>query len=352
MPEDIPNMKDSWFFDKNFNGLEDEVFDDVLQFFDFPLEDVETNPAEEDWSALGEPCFDVFPEPPVGLCAKPKIENPQLGNGFSAPNSLGSMLSILFTHSRLYAPKIRTFHGFHNKGRRKCNEISPMIKVPRTAGPAYGKTLPNNGSFFEKKVVLQYSPVSVFEGSSASSGENSSFDLPVIPVKRPRSKRRRPSSSNPVFSLSFIANPSAFQKYLKTPASDSDLNRVKKQRKKDDSVLSGDAETKRSSSQESAIIRKCTHCEVTKTPQWREGPKGPKTLCNACGVRYRSGRLYPEYRPANSPTYVESVHSNCHKKVLEMRGVVVKEGVRGRSMLASSTLSGNSVGQQHSHGSY
>ncbi|XP_045805677.1 GATA transcription factor 11-like [Trifolium pratense] len=318
MPEDIPNMKDSWFFDKNFNGLEDEVFDDVLQFFDFPLEDVETNPAEEDWSALGEPCFDVFPEPPVGLCAKPKIENPQLGNGFSAP----------------------------------CNEISPMIKVPRTAGPAYGKTLPNNGSFFEKKVVLQYSPVSVFEGSSASSGENSSFDLPVIPVKRPRSKRRRPSSSNPVFSLSFIANPSAFQKYLKTPASDSDLNRVKKQRKKDDSVLSGDAETKRSSSQESAIIRKCTHCEVTKTPQWREGPKGPKTLCNACGVRYRSGRLYPEYRPANSPTYVESVHSNCHKKVLEMRGVVVKEGVRGRSMLASSTLSGNSVGQQHSHGSY
>ncbi|CAJ2660699.1 unnamed protein product [Trifolium pratense] len=323
MPEDIPNMKDSWFFDKNFNGLEDEVFDDVLQFFDFPLEDVETNPAEEDWSALGEPCFDVFPEAPVGLCAKPKIENPQLGNGFSAPVSIIS-----------------------------CNEISPMIKVPRTAGPAYGKTLPNNGSFFEKKVVLQYSPVSVFEGSSASSGENSSFDLPVIPVKRPRSKRRRPSSSNPVFSLSFIANPSAFQKYLKTPASDSDLNRVKKQRKKDDSVLSGDAETKRSSSQESAIIRKCTHCEVTKTPQWREGPKGPKTLCNACGVRYRSGRLYPEYRPANSPTYVESVHSNCHKKVLEMRGVVVKEGVRGRSMLASSTLSGNSVGQQHSHGSY
>ncbi|MCI21676.1 GATA transcription factor 11-like [Trifolium medium] len=68
----------------------------------------------------------------------------------------------------------------------------------------------------------------------------------------------------------------------------------------------------------------------------------------------RSGRLYPEYRPANSPTYVESVHSNCHKKVLEMRGVVVKEGVRGRStsMLASSNLSGNSVGQQRSHGSY
>lgn len=33
--------------------------------------------------------------------------------------------------------------------------------------------------------------------------------------------------------------------------------------------------------------RTCTHCGTTKTPQWREGPAGPKTLCNACGIRYR-----------------------------------------------------------------
>jgi hypothetical protein len=87
-------MKDSWFFDKNFNGLSDEVFDDVLQFFDFPLEDVEANPAEEDWSALGEPCFDAFSVAPAGLCAKPKIENPQLGNGFSAPVSVISVIML------------------------------------------------------------------------------------------------------------------------------------------------------------------------------------------------------------------------------------------------------------------
>lgn len=29
----------------------------------------------------------------------------------------------------------------------------------------------------------------------------------------------------------------------------------------------------------------CTKCGATKTPQWREGPYGPKTLCNACGVK-------------------------------------------------------------------
>ncbi|XP_059447996.1 GATA transcription factor 1 [Corylus avellana] len=67
------------------------------------------------------------------------------------------------------------------------------------------------------------------------------------------------------------------------------------------------------------IGRKCQHCGAEKTPQWRAGPAGPKTLCNACGVRYKSGRLVPEYRPASSPTYSAEEHSNSHRKILEMR---------------------------------
>jgi len=62
--------------------------------------------------------------------------------------------------------------------------------------------------------------------------------------------------------------------------------------------------------------RKCSHCESTDTPQWRTGPLGPKSLCNACGVRYKSGRLFPEYRPAKSPTYDVKKHSNLHKERL------------------------------------
>ncbi|CAO1944993.1 unnamed protein product, partial [Urochloa humidicola] len=69
----------------------------------------------------------------------------------------------------------------------------------------------------------------------------------------------------------------------------------------------------------SAEGRRCLHCETDKTPQWRTGPMGPKTLCNACGVRYKSGRLVPEYRPAASPTFVMSKHSNSHRKVMELR---------------------------------
>ncbi|XP_019419643.1 PREDICTED: GATA transcription factor 15-like [Lupinus angustifolius] len=36
--------------------------------------------------------------------------------------------------------------------------------------------------------------------------------------------------------------------------------------------------------------KSCTHCKTTKTPLWRAGPAGPKTLCNACGIRYRKKR--------------------------------------------------------------
>ncbi|KAG6749327.1 hypothetical protein POTOM_046371 [Populus tomentosa] len=70
---------------------------------------------------------------------------------------------------------------------------------------------------------------------------------------------------------------------------------------------------------EEGTVRRCTHCASEKTPQWRTGPLGPKTLCNACGVRYKSGRLVPEYRPAASPTFVLTRHSNSHRKVLELR---------------------------------
>uniref|UniRef100_A0A7N0SZ30 GATA transcription factor n=1 Tax=Kalanchoe fedtschenkoi TaxID=63787 RepID=A0A7N0SZ30_KALFE len=73
------------------------------------------------------------------------------------------------------------------------------------------------------------------------------------------------------------------------------------------------------SSSSSSGVRRCSHCASEKTPQWRTGPMGPKTLCNACGVRYKSGRLVPEYRPAASPTFVLTQHSNSHRKVMELR---------------------------------
>ena len=233
----------------------------------------------------------------------------------------------------------------------QCNEISPL-KV-ETVGPTFGKFIPSHNVTLVGKDSHQsqtYSPVSVFESSSSSSGENS-WELPVITGKRARSKRQRITSFNRLLLLPFIPTTAGLQKsQRRAAASESDfevdlsgklLNKGKrKQRKKDLSLLSG-TEMKRSSSQESSAPRKCMHCEVTKTPQWREGPMGPKTLCNACGVRYRSGRLFPEYRPAASPTFVASVHSNCHKKVIEMRNRAIQETCTDSVLTPSSDFLGN-----------
>ncbi|WOK99858.1 protein CYTOKININ-RESPONSIVE GATA TRANSCRIPTION FACTOR 1 [Canna indica] len=38
------------------------------------------------------------------------------------------------------------------------------------------------------------------------------------------------------------------------------------------------------------VIRVCSNCSTTKTPLWRSGPQGPKSLCNACGIRQRKER--------------------------------------------------------------
>lgn len=38
---------------------------------------------------------------------------------------------------------------------------------------------------------------------------------------------------------------------------------------------------------EMLLARRCANCDTTSTPLWRNGPRGPKSLCNACGIRYK-----------------------------------------------------------------
>ncbi|GLJ18209.1 hypothetical protein SUGI_0322120 [Cryptomeria japonica] len=75
--------------------------------------------------------------------------------------------------------------------------------------------------------------------------------------------------------------------------------------------------------------RHCTHCLTEETPQWRRGPMGPNTLCNACGVKFRKGKLVPEYRPAKSPTFDPSLHSNSTKKLLKTRAAYAQDSCIG-----------------------
>lgn len=161
------------------------------------------------------------------------------------------------------------------------------------------------------------SPVSVLENSSSSSNSNSStimsycgtLPVPVSFPVRARSKRRRRRRRG------FPELPGQQGWWWNQV----NIKNVKQEfPKPSPTVTSG-----------TAIGRRCQHCLAEKTPQWRAGPMGPKTLCNACGVRYKSGRLVPEYRPASSPTFSSELHSNSHRKIMEMR----RQGQVGEMMM-------------------
>lgn len=171
------------------------------------------------------------------------------------------------------------------------------------------------------------SPISVLESSSCS-GKTSTFRSEITVPGKARSKRSRVPVCN---WASRILSPACSDTTLLENTPNSSLSANAAFSNNSDYLVSEQAESYPSKKfsmatqgnkkkvQEPMNVRKCMHCGIQKTPQWRAGPMGPKTLCNACGVRYKSGRLLPEYRPAASPTFSVEKHSNSHKKVLEMR---------------------------------
>ena len=59
------------------------------------------------------------------------------------------------------------------------------------------------------------------------------------------------------------------------------------------------AHESRRPSRKDSVLRVCTDCGTTESPEWRKGPTGPKTLCNACGLRYAK-RIKKESEAANA----------------------------------------------------
>ncbi|CAN7060862.1 unnamed protein product [Brassica rapa subsp. trilocularis] len=254
--------------EEELKGLSENFFDDLITL---PLEeDTETGDDDEegDWDAK----FENLVPPPLDLLTS---------------------LSSEFTH----APRAGLLRNpLPTLKQSSSSEVSssslPDVKL---------------STLFQSSSAL-----SVLENAAAANGSVS------FPVKGTRSNlRKRPTP--PTFrSLKSFASEMVQQFAPDDPDSETYLPFAKKKRQrknKDQSSVSDSPEQFNAD----GTIRMCTHCETTKTPQWREGPCGPKTLCNACGVRFRSGRLLPEYRPSSSPSFIPSLHSNSHRKIIEMR---------------------------------
>ena len=216
-------------------------------------------------------------------------------NGFNANNNVGSASSS----SSSASSSSDSFSG-SGGGHAWSAPVSPRPEPPVLVIPARARSKRSRPSAFpraaEAPTILVPTPM-YSSTSSHSDPESIAESSPHQAPPKKKKKAKKPAPPAPT-------------------ASDAD----------GDNDGDADYEEGGERSQPQGAVRRCTHCQIEKTPQWRAGPLGPKTLCNACGVRYKSGRLFPEYRPAASPTFVPSIHSNSHKKVVEMRQKAVRSG--------------------------
>ncbi|XP_031110639.1 GATA transcription factor 11-like isoform X2 [Ipomoea triloba] len=288
------SMVEPGYWDGIATGANGDNFHDLLSILDFPMESLEGDGFDDDWDASNLQC--LGPIPSDALMGLHPVPQPYTRNG-----SLGVTIK-----SEASVDSISRKNQLLNYGEKT---------------PGAALLCPDNYSEDHKSGMFQtQTPTRISENRALYLGKmiaaiKSNFIVPV----GTRSKRMRSSKFNP---WPFI---SATFAYKNTQSTKKKRERKLSQR----SIAAKDIESDpcEQKGRQSFPVKKCLHCEVTKTPQWREGPMGPKTLCNACGVRYRSGRLFPEYRPAASPTFIPSLHSSSHKEVTEMRRKAGQEAV-------------------------
>ncbi|CAL5056362.1 unnamed protein product [Urochloa decumbens] len=221
-------------------------------------------------------------------------------SGFNANNNVGSASSS----SSSASSSSESFSGSGSGGHAWSAPVSPRPDPPVLVIPARARSKRSRPSAFtgaaratEAPTILVPTPMYSSTSSQSDPEGIAESDPHAAPPMKKKKKAKKPAPPVPA-------------------ASDADGDN------------DGDADYEEGGERSQAqggAVRRCTHCQIEKTPQWRAGPLGPKTLCNACGVRYKSGRLFPEYRPAASPTFVPSIHSNSHKKVVEMRQKAVRD---------------------------
>ena len=65
------------------------------------------------------------------------------------------------------------------------------------------------------------------------------------------------------------------------------------------------------------LDRACSECGTKDTPLWRLGPNGPKSMCNACGIRWKRG--HGSNKKKKRTSVIVSVEPKIAKKKLKVK---------------------------------
>ncbi|KAG0368248.1 hypothetical protein BGX24_002890 [Mortierella sp. AD032] len=102
--------------------------------------------------------------------------------------------------------------------------------------------------------------------------------------------------------------------------------------------------------------KRCGYCDCTTTPMWRRGPNGPSTLCNACGVKWKHGKIMQDVtegqaastsgqgsgatpsapRPSSTSKSSMDSQENGYSRQVEAKRAINKTGQSGSSSVNKS----------------
>ncbi|XVF48663.1 hypothetical protein PTKIN_Ptkin03bG0208100 [Pterospermum kingtungense] len=99
-------------------------------------------------------------------------------------------------------------------------------------------------------------------------------------------------------------------------------------------------------------IRVCSDCHTSTTPLWRSGPRGPKSLCNACGIRKRKARRAMEAEAngaANATSMKIKVQKNKDKKKQRTSPINVQYKKHDHHLKVTSDYNNSPAGHRRRH---
>ncbi|XP_056845902.1 GATA transcription factor 15 [Raphanus sativus] len=84
------------------------------------------------------------------------------------------------------------------------------------------------------------------------------------------------------------------------------------------------------SSSSSNEKKSCAICGTSKTPLWRSGPTGPKSLCNACGIRNKKKKSTVKNKKKNHTRSNPKLGDSLKERLLELgREVMMQRSTAG-----------------------
>ncbi|ERN12699.1 hypothetical protein AMTRI_Chr01g135680 [Amborella trichopoda] len=114
--------------------------------------------------------------------------------------------------------------------------------------------------------------------------EDAEERLRVVSAQRPKPSYSSIEHSSLTKSVRFSMGKSELD-YAFSLSSDNSSDNGASDRKKKEEEETGDLSS--ISPRTPTPVNACADCKTVKTPLWRNGPLGPKSLCNACGIRYK-----------------------------------------------------------------